>query len=162
MDAINVAPGGSGATEVLPNVDKIGGYRLDAVDEYLYFNGSVCNNWDGINDLRVTIIWELNAASSSDNDSVFLDLACWYKGSDEDTTKYQSLSEGVLVENETQYTMHSTEFTIDYDLADNVVQMGDIFAFRINLNTGSSDVDDVVINFGHFSYKTRKPQPTTY
>lgn len=162
VDAINLAKGGSGATEVIPTDDKIGGYRLDAIDEYLYFNAGICNNWDGISDLRIRIVWELNAASSSDNDSVFLDLACWYKGAGEDTTKYQLLTEGVLVENEAQYTMHFTAFALDYDLADNVAQVGDIFAYRLNLNTTRSDIDDVVANFGMVSYRARKPNPTTY
>ena len=162
MDAINLAIGGSGAVQTTPTDNTLGGYQLDVATEYLYFNGGVCNNWDTLSDIEVKVRWELNAASGSANDSVFLDLICWYKGNDEDTTKYQALTEGVLVGNETQYTMHTTTLTIDYNLADNVVQKGDVFSFRLNLNTTKSDIDNVIVNFGRFRYKVRSPQPLTY
>ena len=162
MDAIDLSPGGSGATQITPTDNTIGGYQFNAATEYLYFNGGACNNWDEASDLEIKIRWELNAASVGANDSVFLDLACWYKAVDEDTTKYQALTEGVLVGNLAQYTMKTTTFTVDYDLANNVVQIGDIFAFRLSLNTTRSDIDDVIINFGRFKYRTNKPQPITY
>jgi len=162
MDAFNLSPGGSGATQIVPTANVIGGYQFNAPTEYLYFNGGVCNNWDEESDIEVKIRWEMNVASLSDNDSIFLDLDCLYKGTDEDTTKHQLLTVGVLVENLPQYTMKTTTFEIDYDLADNVVQQGDVFSFRLNLNTVRSDVDDVIINFGRFEYKTKVLQPTTY
>jgi len=90
IDALNVSPGTSGATWTAPGVNTLGGYRLDASTEYLYFEGNVCNNWIGASDLEVVVFWELNVASVSATDTVELDLLCWYKGVAEDTTKYQS------------------------------------------------------------------------
>ena len=162
MDAINLSAGGSGATQIIPTDNTIGGYQLNAATEYLYFNGGVCNNWDTTSDLEIKVRWELNAASGSATDSIFLDLICWYKGVGEDTTKYQLLSEGAIVGNQTQYTMNITTFAIDYDLTDNEVEIGDIFSFRLNLNTTKSDIDDVIINFGRFRYPVKVPQPKTY
>ena len=162
MDAINLSPGGSGAVQTLPDDNTSGGYQLDAATEYLYFNGGVCNNWDTLSDLEVKVRFELNAASSSNNDSVFFDLKCSYKGVGEDTTKYQLVTKGQLVENTPQYTMYTATILIDYDLVVNVVQKGDIFSFRLNLNTARSDIDDVIVNFGRFKYKTKVLQPTTY
>ncbi|GAG76946.1 unnamed protein product, partial [marine sediment metagenome] len=138
------------------------GYQLDVNTEYLYFNGAVCNNWDEATDMEVRIFWELNAGGGGADDSVFFDLKSWYKGATEDTTKYQTSTEGELVNNDGQYTAYMITFTLDYDLVANVIQVGDVLSFRLNLNTASSDVDNVVLNYVYFSYKTKVPQPTTY
>lgn len=162
MDAINLSPGGSGAVQTIPDDNTSGGYQLDAATEYLYFNGGVCNNWDEASDMEVKVRFELNAGSEAAPDSVFFDLKCWYKGVDEDTTKYQLVTKGQLVGNTPQYTMYTATIPIDYDLVHNVVQQGDIFSFRLNLNTTRSDVDNVIVNFGRFRYWSKVPQPTTY
>jgi len=162
MDGINMSPGGSGAVQIIPDDNTLGGWQFDANTEYLYFNGAVCNNWDEATDMEVNVCWELNAGGGGANDSVFFDLKSWYKGVTEDTTKYQTSTEGELVNNDGRYTKYMVTFTLDYDLAANVIQVGDVLSFRLNLNTGASDVDDVVVVFANFRYRTKVPQPTTY
>lgn len=162
IDGHSFAPGASAATWVAPSlVGTVGGFQLNAIDEYLYFNGGICNNWYG-GDLEVKVTWELNAASVAADDTVEIDLLCYYKSHPEDTVKYQALSCQALVGNESRYTMHVSTFTIDWDLANNVVQAGDKFSFRLNLDTGNSDIDDVIINRGNFRYLTDVPQPKNY
>lgn len=161
VDGINMSEGGSGPTIQLPNDNTLGGWNLTRDIEFLYFNGEICNNWDAASDLEVEIRWELNSPGG-ENDSVFFDLKSWYKGDTEDTTKYQTSTEGESVDGDLQYEMFSTTFTIDYDLADNIIQEGDILSFRLNLNTTASDVDDVFLNFATFRYKTKVLQPTIY
>jgi len=160
MDAISISPGGSGATQVTPTANVIGGYNLDAATEYLYFNGAVCNNWDGESDLEVKIRWQLGMGGANAADTVDLKLVCYYMGNGEATTKTQTLEEAVTVGTAAVNTMFTTTFTIDWDLAGNVVEEGDVFSFRLNLETDTSEVDNVTINFGRFRYRTATKQPT--
>lgn len=164
MDAINISPGGSGATEVLPDGNTVGGHRLDAATEYLYFNGGACNNWDSISDLVVKVRYEVNIDNSAGgvNDTVELDLLCYYKGNGETTNKTQTVNSRVEVGQSAQYKMFTAEFTINYDLVSHVVQRGDVLAFKLNLDTVNSDVDNIIVNFARFKYKQKVPQPTTY
>ena len=162
MSAVNLSSGGSGATEVTPSAHTLGGYQFDNSSEFLYVSESVHDNWDGESDMEVIVRWELNAASTNASDSVFLTLNCLYKKAGEDTTGSQSSTVGVLVGNQSQYTMNTTTFTIDYDLTNNEISAGDVISFKLNLDTANSDVDNVIINFFNFRYKTRVPQPTTY
>jgi len=162
IDALNVAEGASGATWTAPTYNTIGGYQLNANTEYLYFNGNVCNNWIGASDIEIVIVWELNVASVSATDTVELDLLCWYKGETEDTTKYQALNVRTCVGNETRYTMHRITFEMDWDLANNVIEVGDIISFRLNLDTANSDKDDVIFNFTNYRYLTDVPQVKNY
>jgi len=159
MDAISLSPGGSGATQVVPTANVIGGYNLDAATEYLYFNGAVCNNWDGESDLEVKIRWQLGVGGANAADTVDLKLVCYYMGNGEATTKTQTLEEAVTVGTAAVNTMFTTTFTIDWDLAGNVVEKGDVFSFRLNLETDTSEVDSVTINFGRFRYRTATKQP---
>ena len=162
MDAINLSPGGSGAVETIPTDNTIGGYQLDGPAEYLYFNGAVCNNWGGESDMEVVVRWERNAGLGGANDSIFFDMVCWYKGIGEMVNKSQNLTAGELIGTAGGFTMYSVTFTIDYDIVDNVVQVYDVFSFRLNLNTVRSDLDDVIVNFINFRYKTKVPQPKNY
>jgi len=57
--------------------------------------------------------------------------------------------------------MFEAKFTINYDLANNVVQVGDVFGMILNLETDTSEVDDIIINYAEFKYETTKPSPET-
>ena len=40
LDAINLSPGGSGATQIAPNASSVGGYQLNGITEYVFFTTS--------------------------------------------------------------------------------------------------------------------------
>lgn len=158
IDAFSVSPGLSGATLVPPDRDTLGGYQLNAATEYLYFNGRVCSNWDGATDLIVTVTWEVNVDNSAGNvtDTVDLKLLAYYKGNTDTENKKQEIEIATTVGQAARYKQFTTTFTIDYDLALSIVDVGDTFSFTLNLETDTSEVDDVIVNFCTFSYRTAK------
>lgn len=161
MDAINLSPGGSGATQTMPSTNTIGGYQLDADTEYLYFNGILRSNWDGASDIKVDVVFEVNVDNTGGlaTDTVDFSLLCYYKGDGETANKTQTPTASVTVGQSAQYKQFTATFTIDWDLTDNVAQVGDTFAFRLNLNTTASEVDNVIVNFVRIYYQTKMPQP---
>ena len=50
--------------------------------------------------------------------------------------------------------MYTVEFPIDWDYAGNVVEAGDKFCFKLNLETDTSEIDNVLIAGGSISYQT--------
>jgi len=160
LPAISLSPGGSGATQITPSINTIGGYRLDAETEYLYFSGRICNPWDEISDIEIQVTFEVNTDNSggADADTIDLSLLAYYKGSGELINKTQTVETVTVVGKSAQYKQFIATFYIDYDKVDNVVQIGDIFALRLNLETDTSEVDNVIINFIRIMYKTKYPQ----
>ena len=154
--AINAATGSSGATLTVPDSNTLGGYQLNAEGEKLYFAKSVISIWDGASDLEFKVTWEVNEASASDG-TVDLQLICYYKGHYETVNKTQTLEEAVTITgNKAQYTRHTTTFTINWDETDNVVEVGDKISFILNLQTATSECDDIIINMLMFKFKTNK------
>jgi len=162
IDAFSASVGASGATWTAPSVNSLGGYQLNANTEYLYFNGNVCNNWYGSSDLQLKVRFEINAGSVGANDSVYLDLLCWYKAPSEDTTKYQVLTSVTDVANDAIYTMYNATFVIDWDLANNVIEVNDRISFRLNIDTGNSEIYDLMIKYAKWQYLSDVPQPKNY
>jgi len=154
--AFEVSPGGSGAVLVVPDANTLGGYQLDAVGEKLYMTKSVIQLWDGASDLELKVTWEVNEASASDG-TVDLQLICYYKGHYETVNKTQTLEEAVTItDNKAQYTRYTTTFTIDWDKVSNVVEVGDKISFILNLQTATSECDDIIVNMLMFKFKTNK------
>jgi len=164
MDAFSLASGGSGATLVTPDNNTLGGYNLDADNEYLYFNAAVCNNWDGASDPIVIIIWEVDVDNTGGgaNDSVEIDLQCWFKGDGETSNKSQALSGRTEIGQSARYKQFMTTLTIDYDDGSNPVEEGDVFTCRLNFDATNSDISDIVINFVRFAYRCKVPNPKAY
>lgn len=159
MNALNVATGASGATWTAPSANTLGGYQLNAVGEILYTGDSVTSMWDGASDLIVNVTWEVNEAASADG-TVDLQLICYYKGDHDTATKSQTLEEAhTITGNKAQYTRHVTSFTIDYDAVDNIVEIADKISFVLNLETDTSECDNIIINTIMFKYKTKKMNP---
>lgn len=158
IDALSMAVGASGATWTSPDSNTLGGYRLDSVTEYLYCNAKVCKNWDEASDLEVIVFWECNVDNSGGNvgDTVDLLLNCYFKGDAETAIKTQVLEEAVTVGQSPQYKQFKTTFTIDYDDGSNPVDVDDLFSFRLNLETDTSEVDNIIVNFIILRYKTEK------
>lgn len=149
-------PGAAGATFVPPDGTTIGGYQLDAVGELLYMGADVHSDWDAASDLTVEVKFDIRDASS-ENDTVDLKLVCYYKGAAEAVTKTQTQEVATNVGDggvKAQWTQFTMTFTINYDEASNVVQAGDVMHFILNLETDTSEVDDITINSASFWYNT--------
>ena len=159
--AFSVSPGVSGATLTPPSANTIGGYLLDAATELLYTIFHIHGDWDAASDLYVDVQWEVNVDNTggADTDTVDLKLVCYYKGDGETATKTQTIEIPTTVGKSARYKQFTTTFTIDYDLVDNVIEIDDVLGLILNLETDTSEVDNVIINHFTFYYKSNKPAP---
>lgn len=151
-----VDPGASGATWTPPDANTIGGYQLDAAGEVLYLQTDVHSDWNGNTDLIMEVRFEVNVDNSGGNagDTVDLKAVFYYKGTSEVVTKTQTVEVPTTVGQSAQYNQFSVSFTINYDETDNVVQAGDMIHCILNLETDTSEVDDIIINAASFYYQT--------
>ena len=69
-------------------------------------------------------------------------------------SKSQVVEVPITVGQSAQYKQFDAEFTIYWDYADNVVEVGDIIAIILNLETDTSEVDDIVVTAMEFYYHT--------
>lgn len=156
ISMVEISPGGSGATWTAPGANSVGGYQLDVDTELLYFSARVCPNWDAASDLRMGITFEVNINNSGGGaeDTVDLQLVCYYNGVDDIGTKTQTIEVPTTIGQSPQYKTFNALFTIDYDVVDNVVEVYDVLSFVVNLETDTSEVDNVIVNFAAFAFKT--------
>lgn len=154
MDGFN--PGQSGATWTAPSANTVGGWRLDAETEVLYFDTDVHADWDGASDLEVEIYFAVNIDNTGGGagDTVDLKLVCYYNTTGDVATKTQTQEVATVVGASAQYKVFKSVHTINFDETDNVVEAGDIMGFALNLETDTSEVDDIVILHGSFNYNT--------
>jgi hypothetical protein len=87
-------------------------------------------------------------------DTVDLRLQVFYKGIGDTACKSQIVEVATVIGQSPRYKQFKVTFPIDYDYASNVVEIGDIISFRLNLETDTSEVDDIVISDMSFSYLT--------
>lgn len=161
IPAFAMSPGGSGATFTAPDGNTLGGMILSAAGHYLYSGDSITSMWDGASDLSLRVTWEVNVdnTAGADADTVDLQLICYYKGDAEITTKSQTVEVPVTVGKSARYKRFTTVFPIDWDLAGNIVENGDKIHFRINLETDTSEVNNIIVNTLMFRYQTAKVNP---
>lgn len=145
-------PGASGATWTSATGDHLAGWQLNAAGEVLEFDTDVHSDWDGASDLTVEIRFQLLDAGNP-GDTVDLRLVSYYMGDGEVATKTQT-DEVATVTDGTQYKMYTVTFTIDYDALGNNVDAGDIISLELNLETDTSEIDNVLIVGGSFFYNT--------
>lgn len=159
MSATEFAPGASGATFVPPDANTIGGYQLDLNTEELYMSCHIARDWDNTTDIEVVVNFECNVDNTggATTDTVDLRLIIYYKGHDETTNKTQTLEESVVVGKSARYKRHIIAFTVDWDATNNVVEKGDKFGMVLNLETDTSEVDNVIINTVNWRYNTQYP-----
>ena len=150
LNAFN--PGASGATWTSATGDHLAGWQLNAVGETIEFSTDVHSDWDGASDLTVEIKFQLLDAGAIGN-TVDLRLVMYYMGNGEVATKTQTV-EVVTVTDGTQYRMYTVVFTIDYDAAGNVIDAGDVISFELNLETDTSEIDNVIIVGASYYYNT--------
>jgi len=159
--AFSTAVGASGATLTAPSANTLGGYQLDVNTEQLYHTLHLEGDWVGASDLIVEIYWEVNEASAADG-TVDLKMIFYYKGDHEATNKTQTQEIAhTITGNKAQYTQHLTTITVNWDETSNVVEVEDIMSFILNLETDTSECDDIIINHILTKYQTTKPSPQT-
>ena len=146
-------PGASGPTWVEADGNTTGGWRLTNSAWFLRGQADVHDDWDG-EDLFAEIHFALGVAGSAPADVVTIHLNCYYKGDGDIATKTQEIIVPVTVDASAQFMQFSATFTIVHDEAGNVVDAGDIIALVINLDTGTSDVDNIIVTAMEFYYAT--------
>lgn len=145
-------PGASGATWTDAGANNLSGWRLDADTETLQLQSDIHSDWDGASDITVEVVFQLMSAGSAD-DTVDLKLSCYYMGDGDVATKSQ-IVEVATVTDGTQYKMYTVSFTIEYDYASNNVDAGDKISMILNLETDTSEIDDVLIVDASIFYQT--------
>ncbi|MBA7624854.1 hypothetical protein ES703_32268 [subsurface metagenome] len=157
VPAFSAAPGAAGATLTAPTANTLGGYQLDVNTEQLYFSMHVENDWDGKTDIIVEVAWEVNEETASDG-TVDLQLICYYKGDHEATNKTQTVEvPHTITGNKAQFTQHRTTFIVNWDESSNVIEIEDVIGFILNLETDTSECDDIIINHMVSKYATTQP-----
>ena len=152
IDAFN--PGATGATWVAANANHVGGYKLDAAAEILQFGVDIHSDWDGASNPIVELSFCPNVAGSAE-DTVDLKLVAYYNGAGDTSTKTQTVEIATITDG-TQYKVNKVEFELDRSALGNIIEAGDKIGFLLNLETDTSEIDDVVIlqGSGSFYYNT--------
>lgn len=149
-------PGASGTTWTSAGASTVGGWQLNAAGEILETKVDVHSDWDAASDLHAEVRFQINAASA-ENDTVDIKLVLYYMGVAETVTKTQTVEVATNVGDggaKAQFTMFQADFVIDYDAIGAVVEAGDCIAMILNLETDTSEVDDVIINAVTYYYNT--------
>lgn len=154
LGAIDLSPGASGATLLAPNASSLGGYRFDAINEYLYFASHVDHDWDGISNGLLEIFFEVNVDNTAGlvTDTVKFQLEVWHKMDGELTNTVYSLQGNTVVGQSDQHELFEQEIVVGN------LREREVIAFRINLNTIQSQVTNVIVNYVEFKYPTFIPQ----
>lgn len=152
--AIDLSPGSSGATLIAPNISSLGGYRFDAINEYLLYGSHVEHDWDGVTDGLFQIYFEVNEDNTVGlpTDTAKFQLETWHKLNGERTCTVYSLEGNTVVGQADQHDLFEQEITVG-NLRD-----GETISFRLNLNTITGDITNVIVNYVEFKYRTYLPQ----
>ncbi len=149
-------PGASGAAWVDASANTTGGWRLTNAIHLLRGQVDVHSDWDAASDLTFSVNFMVNVDNTGGGvgDTVDLKATVYYKGVGDTATKSQTVEVATVVGQSAQYKQFKASFTIDFDAASNVVEAGDVLAIVLNLETDTSEVDDVVITSMEFYYNT--------
>ena len=156
LDLASFDPGASGATWVEAGANGVGGWQLNAVGETLQSKVDVHADWDGASDPVLELRFQINTASAED-DTVDLKVVAYYMGNGESVTKTQTVEVATNVGDggiKAQYTMFTVELPLNWDETDNNIEVGDCIAFQVNLETDTSEIDDITLNAFTYYYHT--------
>ena len=156
----SVSPGASGATEVAPDSSTLGGWQLTTSGHQLFYNCHVHGDWSADSDLEAHVIFEVNVNNTGGDvgDTVDLKLIARMKGDGETTVKIQTLEIATVVGQSAQYKQFEAIFLVNFDDGSNPLESGDLVTFELNLETDTSEVDDVIVNHVMCRYRTKKVQ----
>ncbi len=157
--ATSLSKGASGATEVAPDSNTIGGWQLNASGETLYYGIHIEEDWDATSDIQVNVWFEVNVDNTAGNsgDTVDLQLVARYKGEGDTAIKSQTLEVATTVGASARYKQFKMTFAVDFDSGGNVIDALDVIVFALNLETDTSEVDDIIINLVELRYKLNHP-----
>lgn len=157
--ATSLSQGASGATEIAPDSNTIGGWQLNASGETLYYGAHIEQDWDRVSDIQVNVWFEVNVDNTTGNsgDTVDIKIVVRYKGEGDTAIKSQTLEVATTVGASARYKQFKATFTVDFDSGGNVVDVLDVVAFALNLETDTSEVDDIIINLVELRYKLNHP-----
>lgn len=148
-------PGATGPRWVSPGAGSIGGWELDVATDILYFQTGVYSDWVGGEDLTFEVRFHVGASGSAGG-TIDLKMVFYYSGVGDTATKIQTV-EVATVTTGTQYKVYTATFTINWDQASNVVEVGDHIRCTLNLETDTSEIDNVVIESASMYYRTTHP-----
>jgi hypothetical protein len=154
MPLSSLAPGASGATWTEPDANTSGGWQLNAATELLHLDSDVHGDWDGATDMTVEVYFEKNTVGGTAGDTADLKLTAYYKAPGDTATKSQVVEVPTVVGDDAQYKQYKVVFTLDWDAASSVIEAGDILDLVLNLETDTSECDDVIVNHVTFHYHT--------
>ena len=152
LDGISLSPGNSGATIVPPNISTLGGYRLDALGEWLYFDVYIGEDYDGVSDAVLDIFFEVNVDNSggNDTDTVDFQIEYWCKRLGERTNTNATYNVSTTVGKAEQHDLFMATKACT-PIGESLV------AFRVELTTITSDVDNIIVNYVRMRYPTYAP-----
>ncbi len=153
VGTISAAHGASGASLIVPNVSTLGGWRLDGIAEVLYWTTHVEGDWDQVSNAIVEVTFEVNVDNTggADADTVQFQLECWHKIKGELTNIVHSHAGSTTVGKSDQHELFVQTINIGTTRVDETI------SHRLNLNTIFSEVDNVIVNYIEFKYRTRHP-----
>ena len=148
------SPGASGATFTDADGNTIGGWQLNAAGELLRFQFDIHSDWDGASDMKAHIHFDTNAdnGGGAGGDTVDVKMVFYYKGTGDIVTKTQTVEVATVIGTVAQYTNFSVAFTFDWDASSNVIEAGDHITGVMNLETDTSEVDDIIVTDISFQY----------
>ena len=156
VELYGASPGASGATFVPPDANRTGGWQLDVATEYVYGESVIHSDWDGATNPIVEVHFTVNTDNTGGAGTDTCDgiIEFYYKGNGDDECKRQTVEGSKVIGTASQYQQFSIDIPLDWDYADNVIEAGDILGFRFNLETDTSEVDDVTVANISFRYAT--------
>jgi hypothetical protein len=149
-------PGASGPTWVAAGTNTTGGWRLDAATEILRGQVDLHDDWDGATNpvFKVHFMVNVNNTGGGVGDTVDLKCIFRYKGEGDTVVKTQTVEVATTVGQSAQYKQFAVQFPLDWDYASNVLEVGDLVSVNLNLETDTSEVDDIVVTGMGFYYAT--------
>lgn len=149
-------PGASGASWVAADGNTTGGWRITNAAHLLRGDADIHADWDGASDPTVGVKFAVGVDNTAGGvgDTVDLKITCYYKGVGDTATKTQTVEVATVVGQSAQYKQFAVTFPIDWDAAANVLEAGDALSFILNLETDTSEVDNVIITSMEFYYPT--------
>jgi hypothetical protein len=136
-------PGASGASWVAASANTVGGWNLTSATHTLQFGTDIHSDWDGASDIKLEIYMCPGVAGSA-GDTIDLKLVAYYAGTGDTATKTQTVEVATTTDG-TQYKVYKVTFTLDWDAGGNVIEAGDKIGFILNLETDTSEIDNVII-----------------